>query len=189
MKRIDTGPRAPIRGVLLTWFGVKSERCGVERAGRRRQLGLEEKGVDGALVLRWGPWKDLGLAQPGASLADAAADWMRGPPLTHCWRLELCVPGRPKPPLCLAVSLSLSNPPSFYLSLCLQFFFLLLSIAHTHHRLRCLQLHLLHTNPHSNTHAAKTLCADTHRKEKKNVHTMRTRSTKIISFKCSKANG
>lgn len=55
-----------------------------------------------------GLWKDLGLAQPGASLADAAADWMRGPPLTDCWRLDLCVPGRPKPPLCLAVSLSLS---------------------------------------------------------------------------------
>lgn len=81
-----------------------------------------------------GLWKDLGLAQPGASLADAAADWMRGPPLTDCWRLELCVPGRPKPPLCLAVSHSLSlpyslpesTPPSRCFSLCLHFFLFLL---------------------------------------------------------------
>lgn len=74
--------------------------------------------------------KDLGLAQPGASLADAAADWMRGPPLTDCWRLDLCVPGRPKPPLCLAL------PPWVHpshrriaLSLSLQFFLFLLILV------------------------------------------------------------
>lgn len=112
--------------------------------------GLEEKASDGGSGSETGPWKDLGLAQSGASLADAAADWMRGPPLTHCWRLELCAACRPKPPLCLAVSFSLasSTPPSLLLSFPLvcssssssssSFFY----CTHHHH---CLQLHLLHT--------------------------------------------
>lgn len=139
---------------------------------RRRQLGLEEKAVDGALVLKWGRGKDLGLAQPGASLADAAADWMRGPPLTDCWRVELCVPGRPKPPLCLAfspcLSLPESTPPSLYLSLSP-----VLPLSPFHCSLQ------LHTNPHTHTQCKNMLAADTHKKL----------CTKIISFKCSKANG
>lgn len=123
--------------------------------------GLEEKAHDGGSGSEMGPWKDLGLAQSGASLADAAADWMRGPPLTHCWRLELCAACRPKPPLCLAVSFSLasSTPPSFYPSLLSAVLPLPPPFHGTHHH-HCLQLHLLHSHKDSRSMPV----ADTHAK-------------------------
>lgn len=103
--RNGEGPEGPDTGSLIR-LGLKTPRYGVGKSNRR-QLGPEEKATDRAPVLRWGCGWNRGLAQPGASLADAVADWMRGPPLIDCCRLELCVPGRPKPPLCLAASLSL----------------------------------------------------------------------------------
>lgn len=108
-----------------------------------------------------GQWKVVGLTQPGAGLADAVAAWMRGPPLTDCWRVEQCVPGRPKPPLCLVVSavvfLSVALPLPCFLSVSSSPFsssFLLYPLPS--------QLHLFHTNLH--THTAKT-CLLTHTKK------------------------
>lgn len=88
-------------------FGVKTERS-LRREEQKKTAGPGGTGSWWGSGPEVGPGKDLGLAQPGASLADAAADWMRGPPLTHCWRLELCVPGRLKPPLYPGAS---SSPP------------------------------------------------------------------------------
>ena len=131
---------------------------------RQRGVGREEQkktAGPGGEVSWWGSGlEDLGLAQPGASLADAAADWMRGPPLTDCWRRELCVPGRPKPPLCLADCLS--TPPSLYLSFPLSPALPPSPPFHCNHQR--LQLHLLHTNPHAHTHRKNMPDADTHKK-------------------------
>lgn len=131
-----------------------------------------------------GQWTVVGLAQPGAGLADAVAAWMKGPPLTDCWRVEQCVPGRPKPPLCLVVS------PVVFLSIVLPLAcFLSVSSSPSSSSFSLYPLPLQFTAaplPHKSTYThSKNMLADT---RKKYVHTKRTWSTKNISFKCSKCS-
>lgn len=133
---------------------VWCEHCEVWGGIRRRQLALEEKAVDGALVWRWGRGRSWVLPV----LADAVAAWMWGPPLTDCWRLKLCVPGI----LCLAPSLSvrvlrtlpLMLSHAFSLSSVLPLCFHCIRYHHIS------QQHILHTLQHS----AKTCSLLTHKK-------------------------
>lgn len=71
------------------------------RGGGQRKKPAGPGGVDGALVSKQRPRRDLGLARPGASPADAAADWMRG-----------TTTDQTKPPLCPSATASLAPSPS-----------------------------------------------------------------------------
>ncbi|TNN84690.1 hypothetical protein EYF80_005105 [Liparis tanakae] len=87
---------APVSGLVIFHpaadTAVEEERM-VPNAARYEAGGAQEdsrawRRLDGALVLKWGRGTIWVSLRPGASLADAAADWLRGPPLTDCRRIN-----------------------------------------------------------------------------------------------------